>query len=234
MRKLEAIRQAGTVAQDIVVAPSPEDRGLLIADSLHFEPERSIPLPQLIHHKTAGNPFFAIQFMSALAEEGLLTSNHGDGRWSWDVSRISARGCTNNVVDLIVGKLSRLPADTQNAFAAACVPRKQCGIRDVADDLPRLRGEHAQPGSDKRSEVAQLADPSADPWVRWCYSDLRATRVRRPEMRRMEAGAMKLCPQIRSWGYERPPSHRLFRLPFLPFALSGDGAAATGTSLREL
>jgi predicted ATPase len=29
-----------------------------------------------------GNPFFAIQFISALAEEGLLTVDHGDGRWS--------------------------------------------------------------------------------------------------------------------------------------------------------
>lgn len=36
------------------------------------------------------------------------------------------------------------------------------------------------------------------------------------------------------WGYERPPSHRLFRLPFLPCALSGDGTAATGTTLRQL
>jgi predicted ATPase len=44
MRKLEAIRQAGTVAQDIVVAAlTGEDLGQLIADSLHCELERRIP-----------------------------------------------------------------------------------------------------------------------------------------------------------------------------------------------
>jgi predicted ATPase/C4-dicarboxylate-specific signal transduction histidine kinase len=117
MRKLEAIRQAGAITQDIVLAPlTGEDLGQLIADSLHCELGRTIPLAQLIHHKTAGNPFFAIQFISALAEEGLLTFSHGEGRWSWDASLIHAKGYTDNVVDLMVGKLNRLPVDTQNAL----------------------------------------------------------------------------------------------------------------------
>jgi serine/threonine protein kinase len=84
MRKLEAIRQAGAIAQEIVLAPlARDDLGRLIADALHCEPERPTPLAQLIHDKTAGNPFFAIQFISALAEEALLTFDHGEGRWSW-------------------------------------------------------------------------------------------------------------------------------------------------------
>src|SRR5438094_3158253 len=87
MRKLEAMRQAGAILQDIVLAPlTREDLAQLIADSLHCEPDRATPLAQLIHDKTAGNPFFAIQFFSALAEEGLLTFDHGEGRWSWDLN----------------------------------------------------------------------------------------------------------------------------------------------------
>jgi predicted ATPase len=71
MRKLEAIRQAGTVVHDIVLAPLiREDLGQLIADSLHCEPDRAAPLAQLVHEKTAGNPFFAIQAAVAL---GILT-----------------------------------------------------------------------------------------------------------------------------------------------------------------
>ena len=78
MRKLEAIRQAGARVQEIILAPlTCEDLGRLIADSLHCEPERVTPLAQLVHEKTAGNPFFAIQFISALAEEALLTFDHG-------------------------------------------------------------------------------------------------------------------------------------------------------------
>ncbi len=117
MRKLEAIRQAGATVQEIVLAPlARDDLGRLIADSLHCEPERATPLAQLIHDKTAGNPFFAIQFVYALAEEGLLTFDHGEGRWSWDLNRIQVKGYTDNVVELMVGKLNRLPVETQNAL----------------------------------------------------------------------------------------------------------------------
>ena len=116
-RKLEAMRQAGAILQDIVLAPlTREDLAQLIADSLHCDPERASPLAQLIHDKTGGNPFFAIQFISALAEEALLTFDHGEGRWSWDLTRIHAKGYTDNVVDLMVGKLSRLPVETQKAL----------------------------------------------------------------------------------------------------------------------
>src|SRR5215813_6145304 len=117
MRKLEAMRQAGAILQDIVLAPlTREDLAHLMTDSLHCEPERATPLAQVIHDKTAGNPFFAIQFFSALAEEGLLTFDHGEGRWSWDLNRVYAKGYTDNVVDLMVGKLNRLPVETQKAL----------------------------------------------------------------------------------------------------------------------
>jgi predicted ATPase len=83
---------------------------------LRSAPEDAAELAHLVHEKTAGNPFFTIQFLSALAEEGLLTFDHGDGRWSWNVDRIHAKGYTDNVVDLMVGKLSRLPVAIQAAL----------------------------------------------------------------------------------------------------------------------
>src|SRR6266849_6031826 len=36
--------------------------------------------------------------------------------WSWDLTRIHAKGYTDNLVDLMVGKLRRLPVDTQKAL----------------------------------------------------------------------------------------------------------------------
>ena len=74
------------------------------------------PLAQLVHEKTAGNPFFTIQFLHALADEGLLAFDHGAARWSWDLDRIHAKGYTDNVVELMVGKLTRLPTETQKAL----------------------------------------------------------------------------------------------------------------------
>ena len=117
IRKLEAIREAGAGAREIILAPlTCDDLEQLIADSLHCEPARVAPLAQLVHEKTAGNPFFAIQFIAALADEALLTFDHGGARWCWDLNRIHAKGYTDNVVDLMVGKLNRLPIETQNAL----------------------------------------------------------------------------------------------------------------------
>jgi PAS domain S-box-containing protein len=117
LRKLQAMRQAGALLQDIVLAPlTREDLEQLIADSLHCERGHAGPLAELVHDKTNGNPFFAIQFISGLFEEGLLTFDHVEGRWSWDVNRIHAKGFTDNVVDLMVRKLTRLLPGTQSAL----------------------------------------------------------------------------------------------------------------------
>lgn len=117
VRKLDAIRQTGAILQDIVLAPlGRHDLGSLLADSLHCDSERCAPLAQLIHEKTTGNPFFVIQFISTLADEGLLSFDYGEGRWNWDLLRIHAKGFTDNVVELMVGKLNRLPVETQNAL----------------------------------------------------------------------------------------------------------------------
>jgi predicted ATPase len=88
----------------------------VIVDALRCESERAAPLAQLVHDKTGGNPFFALQFLTALAEEGLLAFDHGKARWSWDLDRIQATGFTDNVVELMLGKLGRLPVETQAAL----------------------------------------------------------------------------------------------------------------------
>ena len=117
MRKLEAIKAAGGKVAEITLAPlTKEHLGQLIADALRCEPERAAPLAQLVHEKTGGNPFFAIQFLSSLAEEGMLTFDHDAARWSWDLERIHAKRYTDNVVELMVGKLTRLSSATQQAL----------------------------------------------------------------------------------------------------------------------
>ena len=73
-------------------------------------------MAQLVQEKTAGNPFFAIQFLTALAEEGLLKFDPVAPAWQWDIDRIRAKSYTDNVVDLMAGKLKRLSATTQEAL----------------------------------------------------------------------------------------------------------------------
>jgi PAS domain S-box-containing protein len=117
VRRLAAIRSAGARLQEIVLAPlGLDDVGQLIADALHCAPSRAAPLARLVQEKTAGNPFFAIQFLTALAEEGLLAFDHGKAGWSWNLDHIQAKGFTDNVVELMVGKLGRLPVEVQKAL----------------------------------------------------------------------------------------------------------------------
>lgn len=117
MRKLEAIRKAGGTVQEIVLAPlTREDLARLIMDSFHCESERGTPLAELIREKTAGNPFFSIQFISALTEEELVHFDYAQGLWVWDLNSIRAKGYTDNVADLMVGKLNRLSSKTQTTL----------------------------------------------------------------------------------------------------------------------
>ena len=112
MRRVASIHQAGGRVQEIVLRPLElEDVSRIVADSLHSG--RARPLARLVHQKTAGNPFFVIQFLTALAEEGLLAFEHNAARWTWDLKRIRAKGYTDNVADLMLGKLCRLPATTR-------------------------------------------------------------------------------------------------------------------------
>jgi predicted ATPase len=114
LRALEAIRKAGAQVQELVLASlGVDDVGQLIADTMNCEPERVRVLAQLVQEKTGGNPFFVIQFLTALAEEGLLGFDPITRAWQWDIDRIPAMNYTDNVVDLMAGKLKRLSSTTQ-------------------------------------------------------------------------------------------------------------------------
>lgn len=115
--RLQAIRRAGAPVHEVRLAPLARPHiEQLIAESLHCPAPSVMGLAQLVQDKTAGNPFFVIQFLQALAEESLLAYDHAARRWRWDSQRIHAKGYTDNVVDLMVGKLARLPLATRQAL----------------------------------------------------------------------------------------------------------------------
>ncbi|MDB4899593.1 MAG: multi-sensor signal transduction multi-kinase, partial [Gemmatimonadetes bacterium] len=140
MRTLDAIRKSGAGLRQIVLGPlALDDVGRLIADALHSSPEHALPLAQLVHEKTGGNPFFAIQFVTALADDGLLTFDPVTRSWQWDMTRIRARSYTDNVVELMAAKLKRLPATTQAALTElACL-----GNVVESDTLTLVHGDTA-------------------------------------------------------------------------------------------
>jgi PAS domain S-box-containing protein len=117
MRTLEEIRKSKAKVCDVVLAPlTLHDVEHLIVDSFHCVLEHARSLSQLVQEKTAGNPFFVIQFILALVEDRLIAFDRSSAAWNWDLARVQARGFTDNVVDLMVGKLGRLPDRTQDVL----------------------------------------------------------------------------------------------------------------------
>ncbi|WP_437873536.1 AAA family ATPase [Sorangium sp. So ce363] len=117
MAALDQVRKEGARISDIALGPlSREHLAALVSDELHCSGEAAAPLSDLVHEKTGGNPFFAIQFLSALHEERLIEFDEGAEAFRWDVARIRGKGFTDNVVDLMVGKLVRLSPSTQRAL----------------------------------------------------------------------------------------------------------------------
>lgn len=92
----------------------------LIADTLRVEAASCRHLAQICLEKTQGNPFFLSQFLHTLHQDGLITFR--EQRWQWDEAAIRAREMTDNVIELMVSKIQRLPAATQHVLPlAACI-----------------------------------------------------------------------------------------------------------------
>jgi PAS domain S-box-containing protein len=115
--RLKTLRACGGKVEELVLAPLElRDVSHLVSEGLHCRPGHGEELARLVFDKTQGNPFFAIQFLTALEEEGLLTRDQGRGAWRWDLKRIIAKGFTDNVAHLLVAKLNRLTQGTQKAL----------------------------------------------------------------------------------------------------------------------
>ena len=133
VRALDAIRRTKVTVRDIVLSPlSLEHVTEFVADTLQCEQALAQRLARLIHQKTLGNPFFVIQFITALHDEHLLTFDTQDTMWKWDLDRIRARRFTDNVVDLVVGRLERLPDATREALKRLACLGNIVGIPTLA------------------------------------------------------------------------------------------------------
>jgi PAS domain S-box-containing protein len=120
---LDRARAGGMNMSRLVLEPlAIEPLGRLIADTLHTTPAAAGSLTALVHQKTAGNPFFATQFLMTLHEDGLIRRGPRAGAWGWDIERIRAKGISDNVVDLLVAKIASLPQETQEGLRlSACM-----------------------------------------------------------------------------------------------------------------
>ncbi|OQY58200.1 MAG: hypothetical protein B6245_13065, partial [Desulfobacteraceae bacterium 4572_88] len=125
---LDRLRKSGTLISHIHLTRLRQKHvDQLIAESLHMPGQAVRSLTELVVRKTDGNPFFVREFLRTLYQNNLLRlipPTRGKSHiqaWQWDIVWIEAMDITNNVVDLLIGKLRKLPKPTQNILClTAC------------------------------------------------------------------------------------------------------------------
>ncbi|MDC0711316.1 AAA family ATPase [Stigmatella sp. ncwal1] len=131
MHMVGEVQKRKTKVTSLPLSPlSPQELARWLAEALSCTQEETGSLALLLHQKTHGNPFFVLEFLKTLHQDGLLRfdrDSHGElggrrGGWIWDLNELRAVQITDNVVDLLVGKLQKLLPQTQAALRlAACI-----------------------------------------------------------------------------------------------------------------
>lgn len=113
----------------------------LVFETLHCSNEKTDMLSRLCHEKTGGNPFFLYHFIKSLKDEGLIFFNHLKKSWEITLEDILNRSVTDNVVELMIRKIERLPTKTIEILKlAACMDNTfdigtLSGIQGISCDL---------------------------------------------------------------------------------------------------
>ncbi|REJ75983.1 MAG: GAF domain-containing protein [Acidobacteria bacterium] len=139
-RTISELEASGVSLHKITLGPlEMEDLVRFVSDSLRTGEEQSQELAGIVQEKTAGNPFFVLQFLSTLNQEGLLRFDREARRWTYDREAIAEAGLADNVIDLMTRKIARLPSDTGRMLQLA----SSIGSRFSLEMLSTISGEKA-------------------------------------------------------------------------------------------
>lgn len=120
MALCDTLRTAGAPLSTLTLTPLAEPHvARLIADTLRVPIASCAPLTALCYRKTQGNAFFLNQFLRTIHDAGHLHYEFGADCWQWDIAALEQAGFTDNVVELMLGKIHRLPGDTQRMLQLA-------------------------------------------------------------------------------------------------------------------
>ncbi|MEH2220862.1 MAG: AAA family ATPase [Nostoc sp.] len=123
MLTLSEIKKTSATINTITLAPLNQVTvNQLVADTLKCTENLALPLSQLVHQKTQGNPFFATQFLKALHQDNLIRFDFELGCWQCDIVQVTTLAVTDDVVAFMAFQLRKLPQSTQNVLQlAACI-----------------------------------------------------------------------------------------------------------------
>ncbi len=133
LKTLDEIMKAGTTMCSLILPSLDYDNvNLMIAETLKCPVEKTVELAKLCKKKTLGNPFFLKQFLQTLFKENLFEFDNRQRIWCWEIDKIGGMGITDNVVDLMVKKIQKLPEKTQAVLKLATCIGTQFDLKTLA------------------------------------------------------------------------------------------------------
>ena len=216
---IASVGDAGIPVDQVALAPlSERDVQGLLRDATSAEAAPIAELAQLVVARTGGNAFFVRSFLESLSADGMIA--HGAEGWRFDLARVRRKGITDNIVDLLVERIRRLPPTTREVLQlAACLGNQfelptlsLIGERSVGADLaPAIAAELVLPL--QSASALGEDDPRAEPNEYQFTHD----RVRQAVVSMLEPPALRalhLQAGRRLWGAS--PAHlsprRLFEI----------------------
>ncbi len=85
----------------------------LISEAIGEQRTYTESLAKVVYGKTEGNAFFTRQFLYSLWDRQLLTFDYSSTHWQWDLDKITKENVSENVLELMSGKIESLPPQTQ-------------------------------------------------------------------------------------------------------------------------
>ena len=126
------LKRAGRPVSTLTLSPLPFDAiNRLVADSLGCSIWQSRRLTQLMERRTQGNPFFAIQYLKGLYEEGHIAFDPAQGHWTYDLMRADAP-FASDMVSFMAQQLQKLPPQTQYLLGLAACVGNQVSLRALS------------------------------------------------------------------------------------------------------
>jgi len=98
---------------------SVESVNTLVSETLHLSPRITLPLSDVLHHKTRGNPLFLRQLLGSLYRRGYIYVDLSLSRWSWDMDKIEQEPISSSVIALLTNEMKRLPSSLQFGLGVA-------------------------------------------------------------------------------------------------------------------
>ncbi|PVZ40365.1 ATP-binding sensor histidine kinase [Pseudomonas sp. CC120222-01a] len=108
----------------------------LVGERYHVSPDQALQVAELIHGKTAGNPFFINQILRVMVEDRLFTFDTQAMRWSWCLQAVARQRYSDNVADLMIHRLARLPVPQRDVLRIASAAGSRCDERLLLALLP--------------------------------------------------------------------------------------------------